>query len=50
MGKPGDDIVLVMVDTVGGHSAQGLTKDEYLLAHGRKAMSWKYCAKWEVAP
>lgn len=49
LGRIGDEIVLCAVDTVDGHSARGMTKDEWLMGRGRKAMSWKYCARWIVS-
>ena len=49
LGRSGDEIVLCAVDTVGGHCARGMGKDEWLMAKGRKGMSWKCCARWIVA-
>ncbi|MCJ1479374.1 hypothetical protein MMC13_008059 [Lambiella insularis] len=49
LGAPGQTVMLYIVDTVQGNSARGLSKEEYLMAKGRKAMSFKGVAAWELA-
>lgn len=48
LGAPGERITCAGVDTVGGQDARGLSKEEWLLAKGRKGMSWKSFANWEL--
>ena len=48
LGVRGEKIMVAAVTTVNGQDARGLSKEEYLMAKGRKAMSWSYSAKWEL--
>ena len=48
LGSPGEKIMCSGVDTVNGQDARGLSKEEFMLAKGRKALSWKGFACWEL--
>ena len=48
LGKPGESIMCASVETVNGQTARGLSKEEYLMAKGAKAMSFGGFATWEV--
>ena len=48
LGAPGEKVQCSGVDTVNGQDARGLSKEEFLMAKGRKAMSWQGFAAWEL--
>jgi hypothetical protein len=48
LGVAGQTITAFVVETVQGHSGRGLSKEEYLMAKGRKAMGFQGVAAWEL--
>ena len=48
LGTRGQTITLFVVDTVQGSSGRGLSREEYVMAKGRKAMGFKGVAAWEL--
>lgn len=48
LGRPGDSVMCCSVDTVNGQTARGLSKEEYLMAKGRKAMHFQGFANWNI--
>jgi transglutaminase-like putative cysteine protease len=48
LGRPGEKITCYSVATVGDHDGRGLSKEEYLMAKGRKGMSFQGFATWEI--
>lgn len=49
LGAKGQTILCLLVEQIEGNSARGLTKEEYLMAKGRKAMGpFPGVAAWEL--
>ncbi|MCJ1288722.1 hypothetical protein MMC34_000251 [Xylographa carneopallida] len=48
LGARGQTITLYIVDTVQGTTGRGLSKEEYQMAKGRKAMGFQGVAAWEL--
>lgn len=48
LGAPGQSIAVVMITTIDGKDARGVTKEEYFSKKGRRSMSWAYLMKWEL--
>ena len=48
LGARGQTITLYTVDTVQGNTGRGLSKEEYMMAKGRKAMGFQGVAAWEL--
>lgn len=48
LGKPGEKVSCVVLDTVGGMDAVGIEKEEFLMAKGRKGMSWAGVTHWDL--
>ncbi|MCJ1281512.1 hypothetical protein MMC26_000832 [Xylographa opegraphella] len=48
LGARGQTVTLYTVDTVQGNTGRGLSKEEYLMAKGRKAMGFQGVAAWEL--
>ena len=48
LGARGQTITLYTVDTVQGRTGRGLSKEEYLMAKGKKAMGFQGVAAWEL--
>ncbi|MCJ1401212.1 hypothetical protein MMC11_004424 [Xylographa trunciseda] len=48
LGARGQTISLYTVDTVQGNTGRGLSKEEYMMAKGRKAMGFQGVAAWEL--
>ena len=48
LGRSGDGVCIYTVETVGGASGRGLSKQDYLAAKGRKGMGFGGVATWEL--
>ncbi|MCJ1377053.1 hypothetical protein MMC17_000143 [Xylographa soralifera] len=48
LGVKGQTITIFTVDTVQGNTGRGLSKEEYMMAKGRKAMGFQGVAAWEL--
>lgn len=48
LGAPGQSVSVMLVATMGGQSARGVTKSEYLAKKGRVGMSFVGICKWDL--
>ncbi|KAL1843351.1 hypothetical protein VTJ49DRAFT_1938 [Mycothermus thermophilus] len=48
LGQPGENVVLVAIDTVDGKSARGMTRAEWSAKQGRCGYSFSFLIRWEL--